>query len=383
MRKLTYMNFKDLHLDQEIVESIKYMGFTEPTEIQEKAIPLILQGKDLIGCAQTGTGKTAAFLLPLFQEIAQKEDRNHCSALILAPTRELAMQIDEQIQGLGYFADISSFPVYGGGSGQDWVQQKKALRKGADIIVATPGKLLSHLKAADVNFDKLEYLVLDEADRMLDIGFHEDIMEIISHLPKKRQNLLFSATMDPGIRKLASQILHNPAEVNIAISKPAEGVLQVIYKLNEKQKIPLIKTLIDDKPNYKSILIFCSTKKKVAEVGRALRNKKFLVKEISSDYEQDEREKVLSDFKSRKVRVLVATDVISRGIDIQDINLIINYDLPGDAESYVHRVGRTARAESTGVAISLVNRKDIKALHKIEDLIGQKVPVAPLPGHLR
>lgn len=373
------MNFKDLNLNEGIVESLSYMGFTEPTPIQIQAIPHILQGSDLIGCAQTGTGKTAAFLLPLFQKISENPDRDHCTALILAPTRELAIQIDEQVQGLGYFAGVSSFPVYGGGDGQDWVEQKRALKKGADIIVATPGKLLSHLKSREVDFSKLQYLVLDEADRMLDIGFYEDIMEIISYLPEKRQNLLFSATMDTGIRQLASKILHKPAEVNIAISKPAEGVLQVIYKVNENQKIPLIKSLIDDKPNYKSILIFCSTKKKVSEVGRGLRNKNFIVKQISSDLEQEEREQVLSDFKARHVRVLVATDVISRGIDIEDINLVINYDLPGDAESYVHRVGRTARAESTGVAISLVNRADSKHLDKIESLIEQKIPVAPLP----
>ncbi len=373
------MNFKDLNLNEGIVESLSYMGFTEPTPIQIQAIPHILHGSDLIGCAQTGTGKTAAFLLPLFQKISENPDRDHCTALILAPTRELAIQIDEQVQGLGYFAGVSSFPVYGGGDGQDWVEQKRALKKGADIIVATPGKLLSHLKSREVDFSKLQYLVLDEADRMLDIGFYEDIMEIISYLPEKRQNLLFSATMDAGIRQLASKILHKPAEVNIAISKPAEGVLQVIYKVNENQKIPLIKSLIDDKPNYKSILIFCSTKKKVSEVGRGLRNKNFIVKQISSDLEQEEREQVLSDFKARHVRVLVATDVISRGIDIEDINLVINYDLPGDAESYVHRVGRTARAESTGVAISLVNRADNKHLDKIESLIEQKIPVAPLP----
>lgn len=373
------MNFKDLNLNDEIVNSIEYMGFTEPTPIQEKAIPIILEGYDLIGCAQTGTGKTAAFLLPLFQQLSTLKDKKDCTVLILVPTRELAIQIDEQIQGLGYFAGISSFPVYGGGGGQDWVRQKKALKNGTDIIVATPGKLISHLKSKDVNFNNLKYLVLDEADRMLDIGFYDDIMEIIGKLPKKRQNLMFSATMDPQIRQLASQILHNPKEITIALSKPAEGVLQVVYKLDEKQKIRLVKSLINDKPQYTSILIFCSTKKKVAEVSKALKNKNFKVEAISSDLDQERREDVLSKFKSRNVRVLVATDVISRGIDIDDINLIINYDLPQDAEGYVHRVGRTARAESTGVAISLVNRKDAYFLKNIEKLIGQKVPVVPLP----
>ncbi len=382
LRKHILMNFTDLELNKEIVESLEYMGFTEATPIQEKAIPAILKGKDLIGCAQTGTGKTAAFLLPLFQLILEDKQNGNCSALILAPTRELAVQIDEQIQGLGYFAGISSFPVYGGGGGQEWIQQKKAMKKGADIIVATPGKLLSHLKSKDIDFKGLKYLVLDEADRMLDIGFYEDIMEIIGQLPTRRQNLLFSATMDPKIRKLSSEILHNPVEITIALAKPAEGVLQVAYKVYDNQKVKLIKSLIDDKPKYSSILIFCSTKRKVSEVSRKLKNKNFLVRSISSDLNQDERESVLSGFKARKIRVLVATDVISRGIDIEDINLIINYDLPGDAESYVHRIGRTARAESTGVAISFVNKDDRDALRKIERLIEQKVPIALLPPEL-
>jgi superfamily II DNA/RNA helicase len=375
------MTFDDFSLTPEILDALYYMGFRDATPIQEQAIPSILSGKDLIACAQTGTGKTAAFLLPVldFQARKQTTDTN---TLILVPTRELAIQIDQQIQGFAYTLNISSIAIYGGGDGSDWGQQKLALTKGADIIVATPGKLISHLNQGYVKFDKIEHLILDEADRMLDIGFYDDIMKIISFVPKKRQTLMFSATMPSKIRSFAKQILQNPVEIALEMSKPAEGVIQAAYLVYENQKTPLINSLIADKPEYHSILIFSSTKKKLNDIVRGLRSKKYKVEGISSDLEQKEREEILLRFRSRETRVLVATDVLSRGIDIKDINLVVNYDVPGDAEDYVHRIGRTARAETTGVAVTLVNEADMIKMHRIEKLIEKEVYKTPLPEFL-
>ncbi len=375
------MNFTEFGLNEQLIEAISYMGFEKATPIQDKAIPEIMKGSDLIGCAQTGTGKTAAFILPILNKISQATEHK-TRALIIVPTRELALQIDQQFNGFGYFSDISSIPIYGGGDGKEWEQERKSLTSGADVIVATPGKLIAHLAMGYVKFEDLEYLVLDEADRMLDIGFHDDIMKIMTYLPKKRQTLMFSATMDPEIRTLAAKILDKPTEVSIEIAKPPEGVLQAVYLADDKQKTPLIKSLIADKPDCKSILIFCSTKVKVAEVARALKGDKYKVAPISSDLKQTEREEVLQKFRARQIRVLVATDVMSRGIDIKDINLVINYDAPQDAEDYVHRVGRTARAETTGIALTLVNREDMFKLKKIEGLIGKQIIKIPLPAEL-
>ncbi len=375
------MNFTEFGLNEQLIEAISYMGFEKATPIQDKAIPLIIEGSDLIACAQTGTGKTAAFILPILNKISKAGDHK-TRALIIVPTRELALQIDQQFNGFGYFSDISSIPIYGGGDGKEWEQERRSLTSGAHVIVATPGKLIAHLAMGYVKFEDLEYLVLDEADRMLDIGFYDDIMKIINYLPKNRQTLMFSATMDPEIRKLASKILEKPAEVSIEIAKPPEGVLQAVYLANDDQKTPLIKGLIADKPECKSILIFCSTKVKVSEVARALRSGDYKVAPISSDLKQTDREEVLRKFRARQIRVLVATDVMSRGIDIKDINLIINYDAPQDAEDYVHRVGRTARAETTGIALTLVNRDDMYKLKKIESLIGKEIMKIPLPAEL-
>ena len=375
------MTFDELDLNPDLLDSIDFMGFREATPIQEKAIPIILSGKDLIACAQTGTGKTAAYLLPVMDHIcAHRPDHTH--TLILVPTRELAIQIDQQTQGLAYTLNITSLAVYGGGDGSSWDQEKTALSHGADIIVATPGRLISHLNLGYVNFNHLEVLILDEADRMLDIGFYEDIKQIVSFLPVERQTLMFSATMPPKIRSLSKHIMKKPEEISLEISKPAEGVLQAVYMLAENQKLPLIKSLIADKPALSSILIFSSTKKKVNEIVRGLRSGDHLVEGISSDLEQKEREEVLIRFRSRKTRVLVATDVLSRGIDIKDINLVINYDAPSDAEDYVHRVGRTARADATGVAITLVTKEDMPKLNRIEKLIGYKIYHAPLPDFI-
>jgi len=375
------MRFDEFNLTPALLDAINYMGYREATPVQEKAIPPILEGKDLLACAHTGTGKTAAFLLPVldFQARRRTPDTN---TLILVPTRELAIQIDQHIQGLAYTLGISSIAIYGGGDGSDWGQQKTALTRGADIIVATPGKLISHLNQGYVKFDQIEHLILDEADRMLDIGFYDDIMRILSYLPRKRQNLMFSATMPVNIRSFAKRILKNPVEIALEMSKPAEGVLQRVYLVHENQKVTLVNSIIASHPDYKSVLVFSSTKKKVNDIVRGLRSKNYLTKGISSDFEQKEREEILLRFKSREIRVLVATDVLSRGIDIKDINLIINFDVPGDAEDYVHRVGRTARADSTGVAITLVCEHDLFKMKRIEKLIGYEVEKAPLPEEL-
>jgi len=372
------MVFNKLDLIPELLESIDYMGFSQTTPIQERAIPVIMSGRDLIASAQTGTGKTAAFLLPLINNISKKRTGN-THTLILVPTRELAIQIDQQIIGLAYTLSINSIAVYGGGDGGGWEQEKIALSDGADIIVATPGRLISHLNQGYVKFDRIEVLVLDEADRMLDIGFYDDIMQIISSLPQNRQTLMFSATMPPKIRSLSKRILKDPVEIALEMSKPADGVTQTVYMLQDHQKVPLIKSLIHDNPEYSSILIFCSTKKKVSEIVRGLRSKEYLVEGISSDLAQSEREEMLLRFSSRSCRVLVATDVLSRGIDIKDINMVINFDAPSDAEDYVHRVGRTARAEKSGVAVTLINKPDLYKMRRIEKLIGYKVNVGLLP----
>ena len=375
------MNFTEFKLDERLLEAIDYMGFEKATPVQDLAIPEILDGNDLICCAQTGTGKTAAFILPILNKLATGHNPG-TDTLVIVPTRELAVQIHQQIQGLSYFVSVGSLAIYGGGDGSEWDQEKIALTKGNDIIVATPGKLIAHLRMGYVKFDQIKHLILDEADRMLDMGFFDDIQKIISFLPEKRQTLLFSATMPAKIRELAKEALVDPAEINIAMSKPAEGVLQAAYLANDEQKIPLIHSLIADKPEYQSILIFSATKKSVSDIAKSLKKKSFSVEKISSDLEQRDREEVLGQFKARQIRVLVATDVLSRGIDIKDISLIINYNVPGDAEDYVHRVGRTARAESTGVALTLVNRDDMFRLKKIEELIENEILKLTVPEDL-
>lgn len=374
------MRFDELIYNQELLEAISFMGFTDATKIQEKAIPVILNNKDLMACAQTGTGKTAAFVIPLLElMIAGKSSKNSIRALIIVPTRELAMQIDQEIQGISYFSDIVSMAVYGGGGGNDWAQEREALTKGLDIVVATPGKLISHLKLGSVKISGLEHLILDEADKMLDMGFFEDIIRITSFLPKKRQTLMFSATMPPKIRQLTRKILSNPVEISMNLSKPAEGVIQAVYPVLDEDKNHLIKVLIKDKSEYNRILIFTSTKIQVRELVKSLKSAKINAEGLSSDLEQSDREEMLRQFKAGNLRVLVGTDVLSRGIDIKDIQLVINYNVPNDAEDYVHRVGRTARAEKTGVAITLVNPAEMNDFDKIEKLIEDSIPKIKLP----
>ena len=362
------------------MEGVSSMGFDEATPIQEKTIPIILAGKDLIACAQTGTGKTAAYLLPILSRLSNHPSDN-VDTLIISPTRELALQIDRALQGFAYFTSVSSIAVYGGNDGGSFEQERVALTEGANIVVATPGRLKSHLNMGYVRFDKLKHLILDEADRMLDMGFYEDIMFIVKHLPAKKQTLLFSATMPPRIREMAKKILHHPEQINIAISKPAEGILQAAYLTYDNQKNDLIVHLLKEK-KLQSVLIFSATKSNVKILERDLYKLGLSVKAIHSDLEQREREEVLRDFTSRKTNVLVATDILARGIDIEGIDLVINYDVPRDAEDYVHRIGRTARAQSTGVAITLINQKDQRNFKRIEDFIGNPIFKTPLPESL-
>lgn len=375
------MRFDEFDLHDDILEAISYMGFEKASPIQEKAIPAILDNKDILAFAQTGTGKTAAFLLPILDKIADSTV-DAINTVIIVPTRELAIQIDQQIQGFSYFVPTNSIALYGGGDGEGFSREQNALTSKTDIIVATPGKLIAHLNLGYVDLSMLEHLVLDEADRMLDMGFNEDIQRIISYMPKNRQTLFFSATMPPKIKKLAQDILYKPEEIIIELSKPAKGVLQAVYLAYDTQKDKLINQLIANNKDYKSILIFTSTKAKVSQIARNLKSKDYVVKGISSDLEQKERESVLAEFRSKKTRVLVATDVLSRGIDIKDINLVINYDVPGDAEDYVHRVGRTARADTEGVALTLVNPDDMYKLLRIERLIEADIMKIPLPVEL-
>jgi superfamily II DNA/RNA helicase len=375
------MNFEELKLEVQLLEAISYMGFESATLIQEKVIPVILDNRDLIACAQTGTGKTGAFVLPILNKLIGKKEI-HIDTLIIVPTRELAIQIEQQIQGFSYFVPAESVAVYGGGDGNDWESQKDALINGTDIIIATPGKLLSHLRMGYVNFENLKHLILDEADRMLDMGFIDDIQTIISYLPKKRQTLMFSATMPNNIRQLAKKVLNDPVEISLSISTPADGVDQKAYLVNDEQKIIVIKHILSERKHYDSILIFTSTKSRISEIVRLLNRNGFPSTGISSDLDQDKREEVLREFRSKVIRILVATDVMSRGIDVKEINLVINFDVPHDAEDYVHRVGRTARVNAKGEAVTLVTQKEMYKLRKIENLIKAYIPKLQPPGDI-
>jgi superfamily II DNA/RNA helicase len=372
------LNFNEFGLDHRLLDGIGAIGYEAATPVQEQVIPPIIGGKDLIASAQTGTGKTAAYLLPIIHKLISSETDGHVKALVIVPTRELAVQIEQQMQGFSYFTSLSSIAIYGGGDGNIFTQEKQALSEGTDVVICTPGRMIAHLNLGYVNITGLEYLVLDEADRMLDMGFHDDIMKIISFLPKKRQNLLFSATMPPKIRDLARKILHHPIEINIAISKPPEKIVQEAYVVYEPQKIPLVKHLLLEK-NFRSVIVFCSTKSNVKQLTRELKRTKLNVDEIHSDLDQDTRENVLLKFKSRQLSVLVATDILSRGIDIEDIDLVVNFDIPHDGEDYVHRVGRTARAESDGEAITLVTDREQNKFAAIERLLGHEVTKALVP----
>ena len=374
------MKFTEFGFSAEVLEGLDAMRFEDATPVQVETIPPIMKGKDMIACAQTGTGKTAAYLLPILDRQVSSNSEG-LNTLVLVPTRELAMQIDQQMEGFGYFLPITSIAVFGGNDAGLWRDQKKALTTGANVIVATPGRLIQHLSMGYVKMDTLKHLILDEADRMLDMGFYEDIMQIVSHLPKKRQTMMFSATMPKKIRDMARELLTNYEEVNIAMSKPAEGIIQGAYVVYENQKIPLVNSLLKGK-DLKSIVIFSSTKQKVKDIHRSLRQNGFNAQAIHSDLDQKERTEVMREFKNRNIQILVATDIIARGIDVEGIDLVINFDVPNDAEDYVHRVGRTARASSTGVALTFITDRDQREFQGIEELIDTSIIKIPPPDEV-
>lgn len=376
------MYFDELDLNDDLLDALDDMHFETCTPVQERAIPLILDGHDLLASAQTGTGKTAAYLLPILEKLSRGEHRNdRVNALILVPTRELAMQVDQLLAGFAYYSNVSWIAVSGGNDGVAFAQQQRAFARGSDIVVATPGRLLAHLRYCEADLSGVEFLVLDEADRMLDIGFYDDIIEIISHLPKKRQNLMFSATFPPDVEKLARNVLVNPEEVKIAVSKPADGITQGVYLLQEQQKLPLVEWLFNEKECGKT-LIFAASKDKVRELYQQLRRLHLPVAQMHSDLEQAKRTQVMLDYKNNKTKILVATDVVSRGIDIDDIELVINFDVPKQTEDYVHRIGRTARADAKGVGLTFVTPKDRQRFDKIEKFIEKTIERRALPDEV-
>lgn len=376
------MYFDELPLSDDVLDALWDMHFDVPTPVQEKTIPVILDGRDVISCAQTGTGKTAAYILPLLTKLAEdNHDPDKLNAIIMAPTRELAQQIDQQMEGFGFYVPFSSVAIYGGNDGGTWGNQTSGITKGADIIIATPGRLLSLINIYSPDFSGVKYFILDEADRMLDMGFYDDIMTIVRKLPKNCQKIMFSATMPNDIRKLARTIMHNPVEVKIAVSRPPEAIKQLAIDLNEADKTNKIVELLSplseasplNNPPLKKVLIFAGKKQRVKELTHALRNKGLDARQMHSDLDQKDREAVMLDFRNGKVQVLVATDIVSRGIDVDDIPLVINYDVPRDAEDYVHRIGRTARAENNGTAITLVSEQDRRFFQRIERFLHKHI----------
>ncbi|MBO7160929.1 MAG: DEAD/DEAH box helicase [Paludibacteraceae bacterium] len=376
------MNFNDLPLEAELLDGLQAMNFKEATPIQEKAIPLILDKKDIIACAQTGTGKTAAYLLPILNILCQRKHReDKINALIMVPTRELALQIDQQLDAFAYFLPVTSVAVYGGGDGAIFSQQDRAMRQGVDVVIATPGRLISLLNMGKIDMSYVQFFVLDEADRMLEMGFVDDIMRIASYLPKQKQTLLFSATMAPKIRELARKTLIQPAEIHLATSKPAEKIDQSAYVCYETQKLELIKGIFASQELHR-VIVFSSSKQKVKEIYHTFKRMHLKVASMHSDLEQAERETVMRNFKNGHIHILVATDIVARGIDIEDIQMVINYDVPHDAEDYVHRIGRTARAGGEGIAITFIAEKEQYKFGAIEKLIEKEVKKLPLPEAL-
>ena len=382
------MFFDELPLADEVLDALWDMHFDECTPVQEHTIPVILDGKDVISCAQTGTGKTAAYILPLLTNLLyDNHDPNKLNAIIMAPTRELAQQIDQQMEGFGFYVPLSSVAIYGGNDGQAWGTQSTGLQKGADIVIATPGRLLSLMNIYDIDFSGVKYFILDEADRMLDMGFYDDIMAIVNKLPKDRQTIMFSATMPTNIRKMAKAIMNNPAEVQIAISRPPESINQMAVDVFETQKTAFLVGLLGEKreargERLKKVIVFVGKKQRVKDLTRALRAIHIDARAMHSDLEQKERDEVMLDFRNGKVDVLVATDIVSRGIDVDDIPLVVNYDVPRDAEDYVHRIGRTARAENKGEAITLVSPEDKHFFNKIERFLQKNIERISLPSSL-
>ena len=377
------MYFDELALSDEVLDALWDMHFDECTPVQAETIPVILDRRDVISCAQTGTGKTAAYILPLLTNLAYDDHApDKLNAIIMAPTRELAQQIDQQMEGFGFYVPFSSVAIYGGkDTNGSWGNQVSGLQKGADIVIATPGRLLSQMNIYNVDFSGVKYFILDEADRMLDMGFYEDIMTIVKRLPPDRQTIMFSATMPPKIRQMAKAIMHDPVEVQIAVSRPPETIHQMCARLFEAQKPGFIQLALQGK-GLKKVIIFAGKKQRVKDLARALRTLKIDARAMHSDLEQNERDQVMLDFRNGKVDVLVATDVVSRGIDVTDVPLVINYDVPHDAEDYVHRIGRTARAENSGEAITLVSPDDARYWLRIEQFLKKEIEKIPLPEAL-
>ena len=376
------MKFDELNLDESVLQALDVMNFKECTPVQEHTIPVILEGRDLIGVAQTGTGKTAAYLLPVLNQLNKgtyPADAINC--VIMSPTRELAQQIDQQMEGFSYFMPASSVAVYGGNDGIRFEQEKKGLTLGVDVVIATPGRFISHLSMGYVDLSKVSFFILDEADRMLDMGFYDDIMQIVKYLPKKRQTIMFSATMPPKIQQLAQNILNHPVEVKLAVSKPAEKIIQTAYICYETQKLGIIRSLFkNQKPQ--RVIVFASSKLKVKEVAKAFLRLKLNVGEMHSDLDQSQRDHIMHEFKSGRINILVATNIVARGIDIDDIRLVINYDVPHDAEDYVHRIGRTARANHDGCAITFVSETEQVKFKSIEDFLEKTIYKIPVPEEL-
>ena len=376
------MYFDELALSDGVLDALWDMHFDVCTPVQEKTIPLLLEGKDVISCAQTGTGKTAAYILPLLTNLElDKHDEHKINAIIMAPTRELAQQIDQQVQGFGYYVPFSSVAVYGGNDGGAWGTQIRGLQTGADIVIATPGRLLSHMNIYDIDFSGVKYFILDEADRMLDMGFYDDIITIVKKLPADRQTIMFSATMPANIRNMAKAIMRSPEEVQIAVSRPPQSIHQMAVELYEGQKEKMIIQLLAGR-NLKKVILFAGKKQRVKDLTRALRHMGLDARAMHSDLEQKERDATLLDFRNGKIDVLVATDILSRGIDVDDIPLVINYDVPRDAEDYVHRIGRTARAENKGEAVTLVSTEDARFFGKIERFLHYEIERLPLSAEL-
>ncbi len=376
------MQFEDLDLTDDVLDALYDMHFDECTPIQEQAIPVALEGRDLIAVAQTGTGKTAAFLLPVINELGKRKASDKIKCVVMTPTRELALQIDAQMQGFSYFLPISSLPIYGGTDGAGYARQQHGLKMGAEVVIATPGRLLAHLSMGYVDLSEVEFFILDEADRMLDMGFYDDIMQIAKHLPERRQTLMFSATMPPKIQRMARSLLHNPAEIKIAVSKPTDKVHQTVYMCAERRKEAVLLHLFGS-VNSKRVIVFASSKIKVKDLARALRRKGLAVGEMHSDLEQNVREEVMRNFRAGNIDILVATDIVARGIDIDDISMVVNFDVPHDAEDYVHRIGRTARAGEEGVAVTLVGERERRKFKFIEDFLGKPVRRGELPEELK
>ena len=374
------MKFEELDLNDNVLDALYDMRFDECTPVQENCISPILDKRDVLGVAQTGTGKTAAYLLPILSRLADggfPKDAVNC--IIMSPTRELAQQIDQAMQGFSYYLpDVSSVAVYGGNDGNRYDQEMKSMRLGADVIIATPGRLISHISMGNIDLSKVSFFVLDEADRMLDMGFSEDIMKIASGLPESCQTIMFSATMPKDIETMAQKLLKNPVEIKLAVSKPAEKINQSAYICYETQKLKIIDDIFKA-GDLKRVIIFSGSKLKVKQINQALQRLKINSGEMHSDLDQAQRDEIMYKFKSGQLDVLVATDIVSRGIDIDDITMVINYDVPHDAEDYVHRIGRTARADRDGVAITFVNEDDMYAFHQIEKFLEREITRNPLP----